>query len=93
MHVARGVSHIWTAVIIAGLAVVLTGAVAYSAANASEQQKDDVRSAQSTGLIVEQLQRMEDRISSLEERIRASGKQANAVEPVTVDEVFPTRVK
>jgi hypothetical protein len=31
MHAARGATHVWTAAIVAGLAVVLTGAIAYSA--------------------------------------------------------------
>ncbi|MFA6099257.1 MAG: hypothetical protein WC750_00065 [Patescibacteria group bacterium] len=84
MHVARGVSHIWTAVIIAGLAVVLTGAVAYSSVNASNQQKDDVRSANSTGLILEQMQRLDDRLSALESEVKAS-----TAEPATINAVFP----
>lgn len=87
MHVARGVSHIWTAVIIAGLAVVLTGAVAYSSANASNQQKDDLRSANSTGLILEQMQGLNDRLSALESEVKAS--TAQTAEPATINAVFP----
>jgi len=89
MHVARGVSHIWTAVIIAGLAVVLTGAVAYTAANASSEERDDLRSTKSTELIVEQMQRLSDRMSVLEEQLRAAGETKKA-EPVSVNTVFQT---
>jgi len=34
IHAARGVAHVWTAAIVAGLAVVLTGAIAYTAVQA-----------------------------------------------------------
>jgi hypothetical protein len=34
IHAARGVAHVWTAAIVAGLAVVLTGAIAYTAVEA-----------------------------------------------------------
>jgi hypothetical protein len=37
---ANGVQHVWTAAIIAGLAVVLTGAIAYSAVQANEPIND-----------------------------------------------------
>lgn len=87
MHVARGISHIWTAVIIAGLAAVLTGAVAYSSVNASNQQKDDLRSANSTGLILEQIQRLDDRLNALESEVKVS--TAKTAEPATINAVFP----
>jgi hypothetical protein len=35
VHAARGVAHVWTAAIVAGFAVVLTGAIAYTAVQAS----------------------------------------------------------
>lgn len=88
MHVARGVSHIWTAVIIAGLAVVLTGAVAYSSANAASQQQDDLRTAKSTGLLLDEMRRMSDRLDALEEEVRTVGLQAKS-EPATLKAVFP----
>lgn len=34
IHAARGVTHVWAAAIVAGLAVVLTGAIAYTAVQA-----------------------------------------------------------
>ncbi len=34
VHAARGVAHVWTAAIVAGLAIVLTGAIAYTAIEA-----------------------------------------------------------
>lgn len=34
VHAARGAAHVWTAAIVAGLAIVLTGAIAYTAVEA-----------------------------------------------------------
>lgn len=34
IHAARGIAHVWTAAIVAGLAVVLTGAIAYASVEA-----------------------------------------------------------
>ena len=34
IHAARGVAHVWSAAIVAGLAIVLTGAIAYTAVQA-----------------------------------------------------------
>ncbi len=36
LHAARGVAHVWTAAIVSGLAVVVTGFLAYNAAQARE---------------------------------------------------------
>ena len=35
MHAANGVTHVWAAAIVTGLAIVLTGAIAYSSVEAS----------------------------------------------------------
>ncbi len=40
LHAARGVSNIWTAVVITGLSLVLTGAVAYTAVEAKTTERD-----------------------------------------------------
>ena len=39
LHAAQGASHIWAAAIIAGLAVVLTGAIAFSVAQAQTDMR------------------------------------------------------
>lgn len=39
VHAARGVSHVWTAAIVSGLAIVLTGAVAWTAVDAQTQMQ------------------------------------------------------
>jgi hypothetical protein len=42
LHAARGVSHIWSAAIITGFAIVLTGAIAFQAVQASTDQANIV---------------------------------------------------
>jgi hypothetical protein len=79
LHVARGVSHIWTAVIIAGLAVVLTGAVAFSSVNAANQRREDIRTTQSTNILLNKLQSMEDRLGAMEKQV-----QDLSYKPITV---------
>ncbi len=39
MHAARGVTHVWSAAVVTGLAVVLTGTVAFTAVQAKEGQR------------------------------------------------------
>jgi len=79
LHVARGVSHIWTAVIIAGLAVVLTGAVAFSSVNAANQRREDIRTTQSTNILLNKLQTLEDRLGAMEKQV-----QDLSYKPITV---------
>ena len=42
MHAANGVTHVWAAAIVTGLAIVLTGAIAYSSVEASGTGSGDV---------------------------------------------------
>lgn len=61
VHAARGVSHVWTAAIVSGLAVVLTGAVAWTAVDA-EVRKPTVQNqvnADSAKLIMKRLDDLE----------------------------------
>ena len=69
MHAARGVAHVWTAAIIAGLAVVITGAVALATANAQAREQDDMRSAQATGQVLDKLDALETRLNALEKDV------------------------
>lgn len=87
LHAGRGVAHVWTAVVIAGLAVVLTGAIAYSAANAQNQKIDDKRSEQSTAAILDKIDSLQERINNLEAQISPNTAK------VTPDVVFPNSVK
>ena len=62
MHAARGVTHIWAAAIVTGLGVVLTGAVGYSAVQASDMREaaDERRQMVSQSDIVRLSARLED---------------------------------
>lgn len=86
LHAGRGVAHVWTAVVIAGLAIVITGAVAYSSANAQNQKLDDKRTEQSTEAILNKIDSLQERISDLETQVH-SGSQ------VTPEAVFPSSQK
>ncbi|MDF1497320.1 MAG: hypothetical protein P1P90_04635 [Patescibacteria group bacterium] len=89
LHAARGISHIWPAVIIAGLAIVLTGAISYQTVNAQNKQIDRELSQNSTEQILNKLDSLETRIDVMERDIeglfRAQGNDNN----VTPDSVFP----
>ena len=41
MHAARGVTHIWTAAVVTGFALIVTGAIAFNTAQASTEQRTD----------------------------------------------------
>ena len=44
LHAARGMTHVWPAAIVAGLAVVLTGTLAFTAAQARTEAQIDAAS-------------------------------------------------
>jgi len=57
-HAARGASHIWTAAIVSGFAVVLTGVLAYSAAEAKTVQAQEEERAATHAEMVEVMQKL-----------------------------------
>lgn len=87
LHTARGVAHVWTATIIAGLAIVITGAAAFSVVNAQNRETADLRSAQTTEQVMDKLDVLEARLDGMEknlmERPAAQGEMASP------EEVFP----
>lgn len=66
---ASGSRHIWSASIIAGLAIVLTAAIAFTAVQAEEEQHDQIRSQQLRGDIVREMRSLNDRIDQLETKV------------------------
>ncbi|MBD3281334.1 hypothetical protein GF391_01155 [Candidatus Uhrbacteria bacterium] len=88
LHAARGISHVWPAVIIAGLAIVLTGAIAYHAANAQNQQNEQELVQSSTEQILNKLDSLENRIDVMERDIEGLFRAQNNNE-ATPDSVFP----
>lgn len=69
VHAARGASNVWTAAIVAGLAVVLTGAIAYSAVEAAPVSSDPV---------LMQLQQMNSRLDALTVTVKRLNTQCAA---------------
>ncbi len=90
LHASRGVAHIWSAVIIAGFAIVVTGAISYHVANAENQKTDQVYRQHSTEQIIQKLDSLERRLdvmeSDIEGMFRASADTDAAVTP---ESVFP----
>ena len=64
IHAARGITHVWTAAVVAGLGVVITAALGYVSL-----QMDAARTTQHTDTAKIALQRIDQRLSSLEGRV------------------------
>lgn len=75
MHAARGVMHVWTAAIVSGLAVVLTGVLAYSAAQAQTRRTPAAAAPQSadTRLLMQRLDRLELMVKEVAQRCVSMG--------------------
>ncbi len=65
-HAARGTNHVWAAAIVSGLAVVLTGAVAYSSVEASSTST----AAGSAIVVQSEVDRLVERLTTLEVQLR-----------------------
>lgn len=75
VHTARGISHVWTAAIVAGLAVVLTGAVAWTAVDAQQKTTMDPNVAavrEGVDKLGKRMDRMEDLLKQLMSQCKAS---------------------
>ncbi len=77
MHAARGVTNVWTAAIVAGLAVVLTGAIAYTAVQAEGTATTDAKDA----AVMQQLSAINQRVSELEATISRQADAIQAAQP------------
>ncbi len=82
VHAAHGVSQIWTAAIVAGLAIVLTGFVAFTQVDASEQKNAAV-TMQGTDALNKRLDRMEAMLGKL---MQQCGGQQGKMAPGMMDE-------
>lgn len=67
LHAARGVTHVWTAAIVSGLAVVLTGVLAYSAAQA-QTRRAPAAPAPDMRAVMQRLDRMEVMMKDVAQR-------------------------
>ena len=62
MHIARGMQHVWTAAIVSGLAVVLTGAFAFTAVQAASP-------ASTSNSLANQLSQINQRLNSIDTKL------------------------
>lgn len=87
LHAARGSAHIWAAAVTTGLALVLTGAIAYTTVEAKQVQRDTAivnhtASQQDVERIMQRLDKLERSQADLEVMIR------NQMTAPSADEIF-----
>ncbi|MBM3204860.1 hypothetical protein FJZ48_02675 [Candidatus Uhrbacteria bacterium] len=75
LHASRGVANIWTAVVITGLSLVLTGAVAYTSVEAKTTRKE--------ALTQSEFARMMNRMEQMERNMREMRELCGAKKPST----------
>lgn len=66
LHAARGATHVWSAAIISGLAVVVTGVFAYSSVQARESTARVSASPSEHQHIIERFDKMEKKLEMLQ---------------------------
>ena len=59
-HAAKGLANVWTAAIVAGLAVVMTGSVAYASAQASTERTNEQNAQALQQQVLVLTQRLDD---------------------------------
>lgn len=59
LHAARGVAHIWMAVIVTGVSMVLTGALAFTAVQAKTDQDQSLRDGKSRADLTRVMERLD----------------------------------
>ena len=88
LRAAHASSHIWAAAIVSGLAVVLTGVVAYSSVEASTAQHEVVAQDANRS----DMDQMFERINSLEAAIQSMKESCAAANPTNKLPVVPPSV-
>lgn len=66
---AEGSKHVWAAPIIAGLAIILTATIAYSAVQANSEQVNMVRETELRGDYVKGIRDINQRLDKIEQRL------------------------
>ncbi len=90
LHAARGVAHVWTAAIVSGLAVVLTGVLAYSAAQARTVTAPAQPSAEMR-MVMQRMERLEMMMKEVGQRCAPSEDMPADAQGETVDGQAPIR--
>ncbi len=81
---AHGTKHIWVASIVAGLAVVLTGSIAYTAAQAESAPRVTTLQ-QAVGVLSARLERIERKLDRVLEE-GAEQESADIITPMIIEE-------
>lgn len=86
-HAARGSEHIWAAAVTTGLALVLTGAIAFTAAQAKQGEQDAALASQNANRAdIERIMNRLDRIERLVDETH--GMLLKQVEPPTKEDIM-----
>lgn len=83
---AEAPRHAWAAAVIAGLAVVVTVTVAYSAAQASSEARTSLRDTVDQVQLLNQIGAMRAEIADLKTKVGATDAAAPSVDVPSVDE-------
>lgn len=75
VHAARGVTHIWSAAIITGLAIVLTGTIAFNSARAGMEEKTELDQADAKRDIRREIYRLSQRLEEMDALLQKIGEQ------------------
>lgn len=75
VHAARGVTHIWSAAIITGLAIVLSGAVAFNSARASMEDTAEESQTNAKRDIRREIYKLSQRIEEMDALLQKIGTQ------------------
>lgn len=74
VHAARGVSHVWTAAIVSGFAVVLTGAIAFTAVNAQVEAAAAKPAPAADAVMASRLDRLERLVLETRDACKTAAK-------------------
>lgn len=70
LHAARGMTHIWSAAVVTGLAIVITGAIAFNAAQAESNLKTSDGQAQVRLQLAQQIARMNTQLLGMQNQLQ-----------------------
>lgn len=80
VHAARGITHIWSAAIITGLAIVLTGAIAFSSVQAASTP-GAAASQSEVSALAKRLDRIEKMLKDMSDRCVTQAKECRGTTP------------
>lgn len=75
LHAARGMTHVWTAAIVTGFAVILTATIAFNAVQAKTDARAAVAQTYAQEDLDQKIQSLNDRLTAVEqtlERVEAT---------------------